>query len=89
MLVITGLKWGLALEKHLGTQQGVSIWEFHRTASSVARDQGRRVYRHARIKPAEPKDGQQVEVTLMLTATSPEADWVSLGMATALNVDTL
>ncbi|PZW65278.1 hypothetical protein F471_03756 [Pseudomonas sp. URMO17WK12:I1] len=89
MLNIYSSKWGVVLDKQLGTQQGVSIWEFHRAASSVCRAQGRRTYRYARIKPAEPKDGQEVEVTLMLTPTSPESDWLALGVATARTIDSI
>ena len=89
MLNIYSSNWGVVLDKQLGTQQGVSIWEFHRAASSVARDQGRRTYRYARIKPAEPKDGQEVDVTLMLTPSSPESDWLPLGVATARTINSI
>lgn len=89
MLNVYSSKWGLVLDKQLGVQQGVSIWEFHRSTSSVARDQGRRTYRYARIKPAEPKDGQEVEVTLMLTPSSPESDWLPIGVATARTINSI
>lgn len=89
MLNVFNSKWGLVLDKQLGTQQGVSIWEFHRATSSVCREQGRRAYRYARIKPAEPKDGQEVEVAVMLSPSSPEADWLPLGLATARTIDSI
>lgn len=79
MLVVKMNGWGLNLDKKLGQAQGASIWEFNRNSNSHWNADLRQPYRYARITPAEPKDGQKVDVVLLQSPSAPEETWVSKG----------
>nr|WP_288465965.1 hypothetical protein [uncultured Pseudomonas sp.] len=84
MLIVKMKGWGLSLDKKIGTSQGAAIWEFNRTASSYWNAELRQPYRYARIMPAEPKSGQEVEVILLQSPSAPEETWVKKGQGVAL-----
>jgi hypothetical protein len=67
------------LERKLTESGGWGVWDFHRSASTYTRDHGRTIYRHARIRPADPADGKTVEVYLMPSPSAPEETWVFRG----------
>lgn len=83
VLVVKMKGWGLSLEKKMGQSQGSSIWEFSRNSNSYWNADLRQPYRYARITPAEPKDGQVVEVVLLRSPSSPEDEWVAKGQGEA------
>ena len=67
------------LDRKLSEAGGFGVWDFHRSASTYTRDNGRTTYRFARIKPADPADGKTVEVFLMPSPNAPEETWVARG----------
>ncbi|MCY1376066.1 hypothetical protein D9M69_635290 [compost metagenome] len=78
MLVIrTKAKWTLKLDRQVGSAGKAGLWEFHRSQSSyvVSSD---KIYRHAAIKPAEPKEGQTVEI-FICDQRQPEDQWRPAG----------
>lgn len=84
MLVIRSHKgWPLKLERKLSDVEGWGLWEFHRSASTVSPDHGHTAYRLARIRPAEPKEGQNVEVALLHSPGAPEEQWLLRGTGVA------
>ncbi|AVO56149.1 hypothetical protein C7A17_26540 [Ectopseudomonas mendocina] len=60
------------LERKVADRDGYGIWSFHQSQISWVLDQGRKTYRHARIKPAEPRPGAEVEVFIVEGADAPE-----------------
>ncbi len=83
MLIVEMKGWGLSLDKKIGTSQGAAIWEFNRNANSYWNADLRQPYRYARITPAEPKNGQKVEVILLQSPSAPEETWVKKGEGVA------
>lgn len=80
MLVIRlGKGWTLKLERKLSEAGGWGLWEFHRAESTYHTDRGRTAYRLARLRPAEPKEGQEVEVVLIHSPAASEEDWKPQG----------
>lgn len=75
--------WGLNLVKKMGQSQGAAIWEFNRNANSYWNADLRQPYRYARITPAEPKDGQMVDVVLLQSPSSPEDEGIAKGQGEA------
>lgn len=84
MLVIRLKKgWTLKLERKLGDAGGWGLWDFHRSESTYHTDGALTAYRLARIKPSEPKNGQEVEVVLLNTPNAPEEVWIAVGAGVA------
>lgn len=75
--------WGLKLGRKVGESGGCGIWEFHRSESSYSVERGRRTYRYARIKPADPAEGKTVEIVLLEMPNSPEEQWIARGEGVA------
>lgn len=75
MLKIHFDKWNMKLDRHLGG----GLWEFHRAESSHCLEGGRRAYRMARLTPHDPADGKLVHVHLVMSATTPEEEWIDRG----------
>ena len=73
----------MRLDRKLSEAEGWGVYDFHRTANSWASGPPHKTYRFARIKPAAPKDGEPVEVVLMLSPTAPEETWVNRGKGIA------
>lgn len=83
MLVVKMNGWGLSLDKKMGQSQGAAIWGFTRNTNSYWNADLRQPYRYARITPAEPKEGQKVDVVLLQSPSAPEETWVSKGEGVA------
>ncbi len=67
------ISYGVAmhLERKIADRDGYGIWSFHQSQSSWAVDQGRKTYRHARIKPADPSPGTEVEFFIVEGPDAP------------------
>lgn len=72
----------LHLEKSVGNVDGYGIWEYFVAASSTMFP-GFQAGRHAALKPAEPKEGQEVEAFALLHPRAPQSEWRSLGKGVA------
>jgi hypothetical protein len=70
------------LDKQVGTEGKYGIWSFHEAANSEMFP-GLQAGRHAAILPAEPKEGQEVEVFALLHARSPQEEWKPCGKGVA------
>lgn len=70
------------LDKQVGTEDKYGIWSFHE-ASNSEMFPGLQAGRHAAILPAEPKDGQEVEVFALLHARAPQEEWKPCGKCVA------
>ncbi|MNZ13252.1 hypothetical protein D3C78_301440 [compost metagenome] len=70
------------LERKVSSSGAHGIWEFH-CAENSQMFQGLQAGRHAALVPAEPKEGQEVEVHLMLHANSPQEEWKPIGKGVA------
>ncbi|WP_084337051.1 hypothetical protein [Pseudomonas indica] len=75
-------RWSLHLERKLGEAGKAGIWEFHRSESSYTTD-GRTTFRNAALRPAEPKEGQTVEVFICSDSREPEEQWRAVGEGVA------
>ncbi|WP_325435628.1 hypothetical protein [Pseudomonas nitroreducens] len=72
----------LSLER-LVTKTGQNgVWEFHVAANSEMFP-GLQAGRHAALLPAEPKEGQEVELFAMLSPNSPQEEWKPIGKGVA------
>ena len=87
LMIKIGPEIPLMLDRKLSESGGWGVWEYHRAASSWYAGPPHYTYRYARIRPAEPKDGAQVEVFLMHTSHAEEKDWISRGTGIAKNGD--
>lgn len=72
----------LHLEKVVGNVDGYGIWEYHVAANSTMFE-GFQAGRHAAIKPAEPKEGVEVEVFALLHPRAPQEEWKPMGKGIA------
>nr|WP_192381114.1 hypothetical protein [Pseudomonas sp. PDM20]MBD9681443.1 hypothetical protein [Pseudomonas sp. PDM20] len=58
------------------------VWDFHVAANSEM-FKGLQAGRHAALSPAEPKEGQEVEMFALLTAGAPQEEWHPIGRGIA------
>lgn len=67
------MSYGIAvhLERKVADRDGYGVWSFHQSQSSWAIDQGRKTYRHAMIKPADPRPGTEVEIFIVEGPNTP------------------
>lgn len=72
----------LNLERLVTKAGQFGVWEFHVAANSEM-FKGLQAGRHAALLPAEPKEGQEVELFAMLSAHSPQEEWKPIGKGTA------
>lgn len=70
------------LDKQVATEGKYGIWSFHDAANSEMFP-GFQAGRHAAILPAEPKEGQEVEVFALLHPRSPQEEWKPCGKGIA------
>ncbi len=64
-------KWTLKLDRQIGSSGKHGIWAFHCSESTFA-PSSNDLRRTAAILPAEPKEGQTVDVSICDTAHSPD-----------------
>lgn len=83
LVIVTGKGPPFALDRKHSESGGWGIWEFHRSCSSWCTGPDYIAHRFARIKPAEPKEGAEVELFLLPSAGAPEESWLPRGKATA------
>ncbi|HCF3570040.1 TPA: hypothetical protein SMV80_005282 [Pseudomonas aeruginosa] len=74
-------KWTLKLDRQIGSSGKHGIWAFHCSESTFA-PASNDLRRTAAILPAEPKEGQTVDVSICDTAHLPDG-WISVGSGTA------
>lgn len=72
----------LSLERLVTKTGQFGVWEFHVAANSEMFP-GLQAGRHAALLPAEPKEGQEVELFAMLSPHSPQEEWKAIGNGTA------
>ncbi|WEW97682.1 hypothetical protein P3T65_26210 [Pseudomonas nitroreducens] len=72
----------LSLERLVTKTGQYGVWEFHVAANSEMFP-GLQAGRHAALLPAEPKEGQEVELFAMLSPHSPQEEWKAIGNGTA------
>lgn len=72
----------LHLERIVTKQGQYGVWEFHVAANSEM-FKGLQAGRHAAILPAEPKEGQEVELFAMLSPNAPQDQWKPIGKGVA------
>lgn len=72
----------LQLERLVTKSGQYGIWDFHVAANSEMFT-GLQAGRHAAISPAEPKEGQEVEMFALLTASAPQEEWRPIGRGIA------
>ncbi|KAF1061066.1 MAG: hypothetical protein GAK45_02340 [Pseudomonas citronellolis] len=72
----------LLLDRLLSKAEGYGIWEFHISANSEMFPK-LLAGRHAAISPAEPKEGQEVEMHVMLRPNAPQEEWKLIGKGVA------
>lgn len=68
----------LQLERMINKSGAYGIWEYHCSSSSDMFE-GFQAGRHAALSPAEPKEGQEVEMFAMLRPSSPQEEWKPIG----------
>lgn len=66
----------LYLDRKVAERDGYGVWSFHQSQCSWALNQGRKTYRHARIKPADPGVGKTVEIAIVDGPDAPVETWV-------------
>ncbi|HDQ4525669.1 TPA: hypothetical protein P9F39_002120 [Pseudomonas aeruginosa] len=82
MLVIRLMgKWTLKLDRQIGSSGKHGIWAFHCSESTFA-PASNDLRRTAAILPAEPKDGQSVEVSICDTVQTQDG-WIAVGSGVA------
>ncbi|AOE86113.1 hypothetical protein [Pseudomonas sp. TCU-HL1] len=82
MLVIRlNAGWTLKLDRQIGSAGKAGLWDFHRSESSYTVERCK-TYRTAATKPAEPKEGQTVEV-FICDQREPEEKWRAVGEGVA------
>lgn len=74
-------KWTLKLDRQIGSSGKHGIWAFHCSESTFA-PASNDLRRTAAILPAEPKDGQPVEVSICDTVQSQDG-WIAVGSGVA------
>lgn len=72
----------LSLERLVTKTGQYGVWEFHVAANSEMFP-GLQAWRHAALLPAEPKEGQEVELFAMLSPNSPQEEWKPIGKGVA------
>ncbi len=72
----------LQLERLVTKSGQYGIWEFHVAANSEM-FAGFQAGRHAALLPAEPKEGQEVELFAMLSPNAPQDQWKPIGKGVA------
>lgn len=72
----------LSLERLVTKTGQYGVWEFHVAANSEMFP-GLQAGRHAALLPAEPKEGQEVELFAMRSPNSPQEEWKPIGKGTA------
>ncbi|EKJ7122729.1 TPA: hypothetical protein ACGW3Z_005856 [Pseudomonas aeruginosa] len=81
MLVIRFKGWSVKLDHQVGGAGKFGIWSFHGSESSYVPDM-ETILRHAAIRPAEPKEGAEVEV-LICDSRMPQDEWRAVGTGVA------
>ena len=74
-------KWTLKLDRQRGSSGKHGLWAFHCSESTFA-PASNDLRRTAAILPAEPKDGQSVEVSICDTAQAQDG-WIVVGSGVA------
>lgn len=74
-------KWTLKLDRQIGSSGKHGIWAFHCSESTFA-PSSNDLRRTAAILPAEPKEGQAVEVSICESPHSPDG-WIAVGSGVA------
>ncbi|HEK2618780.1 TPA: hypothetical protein ACKPZN_003926 [Pseudomonas aeruginosa] len=74
-------KWTLKLDRQIGSSGKHGIWAFHYSESTFA-PSSNDLRRTAAILPAEPKEGQTVDVSICEIAHSPDG-WIAVGSGIA------
>ena len=82
MLVIRFKGWSVKLDHQVGGAGKFGIWSFHGSESSYVPDM-ETILRHAAIRPAEPKEGGEVEV-FICDSRMPQDEWRAVGPASRL-----
>lgn len=72
----------LQLERLVTKSGQYGVWDFHVAANSEMFE-GLQAGRHAALSPAEPKEGQEVEMFALLTASAPQGEWRPIGRGIA------
>ena len=81
MLVIRFKGWSVKLDHQVGSAGKHGIWSFHGSESSYVPDM-ETILRHAAIRPAEPKEGGEVEV-FICDSRMPQDEWRAVGTGVA------
>ncbi|HBN8363750.1 TPA: hypothetical protein L3699_004126 [Pseudomonas aeruginosa] len=81
MLVIRLKGWSVKLDHQVGSAGKHGIWSFHGSESSYVPDM-ETILRHAAIRPAEPKEGGEVEV-FICDSRMPQDEWRAVGTGVA------
>ncbi|HHK2538510.1 TPA: hypothetical protein ACQRJD_003857 [Pseudomonas aeruginosa] len=74
-------KWTLQLDRQIGSSGKHGIWAFHCSESTFA-PSSNDLRRTAAILPAEPKEGQTVDVSICESSHSPDG-WIAVGSGVA------
>lgn len=72
----------LSLERLVTKIGQYGVWEFHVAANSEMFPK-LQAGRHAALLPAEPKEGQEVELFAMLSPNAPQDQWKAIGKGVA------
>ncbi|MCG8911284.1 hypothetical protein ACNFH8_24015 [Pseudomonas sp. NY15436] len=72
----------LQLERLVTKSGQYGVWEFHVAANSEMFPK-LEAGRHAALLPAEPKEGQEVELFAMLSPNAPQDQWKAIGKGVA------
>ncbi|HBO9411771.1 TPA: hypothetical protein L5E06_004891 [Pseudomonas aeruginosa] len=82
MLVVRLKKgWTLKLDRKVNDANRAGVWSFHCSESTFA-PSSNDLRRTAAILPAEPKEGQAVEVSICESPHSPDG-WIAVGSGVA------
>ncbi|HIE1428227.1 TPA: hypothetical protein ACXJTC_001909 [Pseudomonas aeruginosa] len=81
MLVIRFKGWSVKLDHQVGSAGKHGIWSLHGSESSYVPDM-ETILRHAAIRPAEPKEGGEVEV-FICDSRMPQDEWRPVGSGVA------
>ncbi len=81
ILVIRFKGWSVKLDHQVGSAGKHGIWSFHGSESSYVPDM-ETILRHAAIRPAEPKEGGEVEV-FICDSRMPQDEWRPVGSGVA------